>query len=116
MVARLRRAEAGEKNFSFVNESPRRLLSRRAPRWNRGAWRIAVVCANDTGQKTLIEFAGRDLRARQPFDFVDQRTELLPRLVDEFGIERRGGGTHQDSEIEGLKSERSRALRSSLAV
>ena len=29
-------AEAGEGNFSFVNESSRRLLSRCAPRWNRG--------------------------------------------------------------------------------
>jgi hypothetical protein len=29
-------AEADGENFSFVNESRRRLLSRRAPRWNRG--------------------------------------------------------------------------------
>jgi hypothetical protein len=36
---------AGEENFLFVNESPRRLLLHRAG--NRGAWRIAVVCAND---------------------------------------------------------------------
>jgi hypothetical protein len=30
-------AEADEENFLFVNDSSRRLLSRRAPRWNWGA-------------------------------------------------------------------------------
>ena len=40
-------------------------------------------------QKSLIEFFGRNFAARQAFNFVNQSTDLLPRLIDQFRLVRR---------------------------
>src|SRR5579862_954402 len=51
--------EADEKNFSFVNESPRRLLSQRVG--IEAARRLAVVCANEMceseGERSVCAYA-----------------------------------------------------------
>ena len=40
-------------------------------------------------QKSLIEFFRRGFAVRQAFNFVYQSTDLLPCLIDQFGLVRR---------------------------
>ncbi len=43
---------------------------------------------HDAVQKALVEFFGRNLGAAQLFNFSHQSADLLPRLVDQFGLDR----------------------------
>ena len=45
-------------------------------------------CRHDAGEEPFIKLTGRHLRARESLNLVDQRAELLPRLINNFGIKR----------------------------